>query len=252
MKFFSMKFCPLLLSLSLCSTPVFAQALLVENSAANPQVAPEELPLLDTEITEELPKQEEIPPEESEEVDSIPSASPTYHSWAEEQVLYAQSNSLVLASLGSNYTMNITRLQIAEILVNLVEKYTGMPLDIGTVSFEDEQSTAVLKAANSAIVGGKTKTTFDPEGFATRQEIAVMIYSSIKTMETMTGKSLVNHDLIPLSGYEDLSEADSWAKIPMAILANHNLMTGSKGKLHPRDNATIQECIVLVNNLFKL
>lgn len=202
-----------------------------------------------TDNATDAPEEMETPTLPSEPVDG---QTLTYHLWAEEQITYARTQGLLLSSLSLDYTVNITRLQIAELLVNMIEQYTGTELSYGEVVFSDTDNIAVQKASQLAIVGGKTPELFFPEDFATRQEIAVMMYSTIKNMESLTGKTLVNHDLIPLSGYEDFSTADAWAKISIAILSNHNIMVGHNGLLSPRNNTSIQECIVLVNNLYKL
>ncbi|MFI3249792.1 MAG: hypothetical protein R3Y07_02365 [Eubacteriales bacterium] len=180
----------------------------------------------------------------------------TYASWAENNVNYAFDNNLVVDSVGNDFTVNINREQIADLLVNMIEQYSGTTLPAASVdTFSDSQSTSVLKAYEAGIISGKTTYLFDPLSTAKRQEIAVMIYRAIETLEEITGNSYIDFSLTTLSDFADLDQTEEWAKKYLAVLVNNGIMsgsgTGSEKKINANNPTSIQECFVLNNNLFK-
>lgn len=185
--------------------------------------------------------------------DAIPDPNtPTYAPWAETQVNFSQENHLSVDSLGLDYTKNITRLQIADLLVNMVEKSTGATLETSDQPFSDTNNESVSKAAQAGIIGGKGDGIFDPDNTATRQEISIMIVRTIEKLEELSGKSYIDHSQTNLEGFSDFEDTADWAKSFVAILANNGIMSGSDNKLTPLSPTSIEECLVLNNNLFKL
>lgn len=176
--------------------------------------------------------------------------SPKFDSWAESFVEFALENNLIVDSLGMDYTKSITRNQIADLLVNMIEQYTGKTLDVSSESFTDTDNTQILKAYEAGIISGRGNGIFDPEATATRQEMAIMVINSIKTMEEITGNSLIDHSLTTIDGYSDMESA--WAKEALSVLANAGIMSGAGDKINPNGNTTIQESLVMNNNLFQL
>lgn len=157
----------------------------------------------------------------------------------------AASNGLIVDSLGLNYTHYITRLQIADLLVNMIEKYTG-------TTFTDTADSAVLKAYSAGLIAGRVNNRFDPSATATRQELAIMFFNSVKKMEKVNGSSLINHNLTSVSGFNDFDQTASWAQDAMEIMVNAGILGGNNGNLNPLGTATIQEALVMNNNLYKL
>lgn len=176
-----------------------------------------------------------------------------YHGWAEGIIQYSDDNQLTVDALGTDYTQYINREQIAELLVNMVEQYTGTSLLHGEKTFPDSNNTAVLKAAQAGIVGGRATGDFDPSATATREEIAVMVYNAIKAMENHLGETLVAHITSAPMGYADFFSTASWASNAMAILVHNGIISGdTSGNLTPQGVTSIQEAIVMNNNLFQL
>lgn len=186
---------------------------------------------------------------------STPSESSLiYDPWASTIVSNSQSNNLLVESLGSDYTKSITRVQIAELLVNMIENSCNTTLDFASSStFTDTTNLSVLKAYESGILTGKGNQIFDPNGLASRNEIAVMIYNSIQTMEKITNKSMIYHGNTTITGYNDADSVEIWAKNAMGILINNEIMGGTSATtISPTSDTSIQECLVLNQNLFFL
>ncbi len=177
-----------------------------------------------------------------------------YDSWATGIVSSARENNLLVGSLSLDLRTDINRHQIAHLLVNLVEQSTQTTLDTAAEdTFPDTNEVNILKAYQAGLIGGKTDGTFDPFAPATRQEISIMVYNTIKLLESTTDKILIAHNLTDVSGFGDFDSTATWAQDSMAILVNNQIMGGdNNGNLLPLANTRIQECLVLVNNLFGL
>lgn len=172
--------------------------------------------------------------------------NPIHSDWALPFIKLAREEGLLLDSLGTNYSKDITREQIAESLVNLVEIYTETTLDVGEISFQDTENTAILKGAEAGMVSGRGDGTFDPQASASRQEISVMVYRAILLLEDLFQRDLVEKDS-ELKGFHDVNSVESWALDAMGILVNNGIMTGtSMDTLSPQSNTTIEQCIALM------
>ncbi|MFI3250993.1 MAG: leucine-rich repeat protein [Eubacteriales bacterium] len=185
--------------------------------------------------------------------DLVYPTTPIYSAWAETNVIYSNENNLTVGSLGMDYTKSITREQIAELLVNMIEEYVGMSLATAdTSTFVDTQNESILKAYSAGIITGKEENRFDPDNTATRQEICIMIYNAIAILEEVTGKNFIDFSQTTLTGFPDVENISTWAFEKVAVLVNNGIMSGSNGLINPTSPTSIQESLVLNNNLFKL
>ncbi len=175
-----------------------------------------------------------------------------YSNWAKDFVISAAKTDLITPSLGENYTVSITREQIAELLVNLVEVRTRTELETSSLTtFTDTKNTSVLKAHKAGIINGTTDTTFSPEDNATREQIATMIYKAILVIEESTNTTFTTKNS-NLTGYIDQGNLSVWAKDAVGILANNGIMSGtSSDTLSPKENTTIEQCLVFVVRVFE-
>lgn len=169
--------------------------------------------------------------------------------WAMGHILSAKNNGLLTARTSSGFRSNVTRLQFAELAVNLVERATGETLSTGSQSFTDTSDPVALKAAAAGITSGTGDgSTFSPNSPITRQEISVMLNQVIRLVDEAKGTdTLTSKDDQLGSQFTDKGEVASWAAKSMALLTNNGLMSGqSGGRLAPKSNTTVQEAIVLI------
>lgn len=217
-----------------------------EADTSNPQEEVEE----NTE-TEDTTEEEDLQDEVEEEILPLPSV--IFHDWALETVQTANQKGLLVDSLGTDFTDDITRLQIADLLVNMIEKFSKTTLSSADEgSFTDTDNISVRKAFEAGIITGKDEGIFAPDEFATRQEISIMVYRAITTLESISETEFVNSEAKEAPEHEDFQEVATWAQDFMAILVNNGIMSGADNKLNPLSYTTIQECLVLNNNLFHL
>ncbi|WP_312093083.1 S-layer homology domain-containing protein [Aminipila sp.] len=172
--------------------------------------------------------------------------------WAKSEIEKADELGLVTKGLGLIYTKDITRGQFAELVVNMAEKATSKtitPADSKT--FEDTEDIWVLKAFGSEIVTGVSKTKFEPDTLITREQIATMLYRAITYIEKEKSKEYISKNE-SLDGYTDKDSVSNWALTATGVLANNEIMKGTSAtSLSPKQNASIEQCIILVYRLYE-
>lgn len=188
------------------------------------------------------------------DVPSAPVATPdnpTVSDWAINLVATARSQGLLVESLGINYQNDISRLQIAELLVNMVEQYTKINLPSSdSDTFTDTNNMMVGKAVAVGMVSGRGGGIFAPNDTATREDVATMMYQALLVMERYTEKTIAVHNT-SLSSYSDFDQVSPYAQDAIAVLVNNSLMSGmSNTVLSPKSNTTIEQCVALVNTLY--
>ena len=120
--------------------------------------------------------------------DSTPSApsttTDTPSSWAVDEVNAAIEVGLVPENLQKNYASPITRGDVAQMFINLIEQSSGLSIDdfmaskevsINNAAFEDTTDKAVLAANALGIINGMGDGRFNPNGTLTRAQIAAII-----------------------------------------------------------------------------
>ena len=134
--------------------------------------------------------------------------------WAEEDINRIVELGLMDGKTDSSFAPNenMTRACLVEALYRLAGRpavngknpFTDVP---GGASYEN----AVIWASAQGIVGGRTASTFDPDGDVKRQEIAKIL--NIFAAKQMKKDALVSRRDV-LAAYADADSVASWAKAP--------------------------------------
>lgn len=115
--------------------------------------------------------------------------------WAKPEVTAAINAGLVPANLQKNYTQDVARGSVAQMIVNLIEKSCGQPIDnvitqkgavVNKDAFNDTADKAVLAANALGIINGVGDKKFDPNGTFTRAQIAAIINRVAHLMDIET------------------------------------------------------------------
>ena len=187
----------------------------------------------------------------SDAMGTLPVDVSSASSWAVGNILSAESLGLLTDRTSSNFSASITRLQFAELAVNLIEKATGTTLPTGDQSFQDTSDPAALKAAQAGVASGTGNGNFSPNANITRQEISVMLNQVIRCVDEANGTTTLTNSSTTLSSqFTDADQVDSWAVESMAKLNNNGLMSGSGNTLSPKNNTSVQEAITLILALY--
>ena len=105
-------------------------------------------------------------------------------SWATAEVATAISAGLVPEVLQKNYTKPVSRADVAQMFINLIEQSSGKSIDrlmdekgvsINKDAFTDTSDYAVLAANALGIINGTGNSQFSPDGTFTRSQIAAII-----------------------------------------------------------------------------
>lgn len=120
--------------------------------------------------------------------------------WAESFVKKAQQNLILHEDFPLDLRENMTREDFATLLILIYEKFFNVVVLVPHhVPFTDTEHINVKKAYSLGLVSGRSVDIFDPEGFITREEAAVMVEGLMEKMyqHTMTvGVQSSVHDLL--------------------------------------------------------
>ncbi len=166
--------------------------------------------------------------------------------WAKAPVAIAIENELVNNDILDNYQSEITRSEISEQVIKLIEQYKGRLSIAKTVSFFDTQNESILKAVSLGIMGGIGNGMFGPENSITNQELSVILF---KSAQVTSGKAFNTTNSV--QGFSDWGSVASWAKESMTFCVNNQIITGTSGKLTPKRTVTREQAISMIVKLYQ-
>ena len=143
-------------------------------------------------------------PEETEDVPR----SDTPSSWAQDVVSAAIAAGLVPENLQQNYTEAVSRGEVAEMFIRLLEKSSGKDINailaekgvqINPTAFTDTTDKNVLAANALGIINGVGNNRFDPNGTFTRAQIAAILNRTAEVLGVETDG--YTHTFTDVSGH---------------------------------------------------
>lgn len=167
------------------------------------------------------------------------------HTWAKDEITRAETGELVPAPLaGKDLTGPITRAQFASVVVRLYEAMLGKAAQAGNVPFTDIGGpdgiyyADICKAYSLELVNGTTSTTFEPDGFLTREAAATML-------ARVYGK-LVGPIPAGSLNFADRGEVSDWARDSVAFMAGKGIVKGvDSSHFAPKAEVTAEQAIIL-------
>jgi hypothetical protein len=132
----------------------------------------------------------------------------------------------------------------------LYEKMTGTaaPAPVSN-PFNDTTNPKILKAANLGIVGGVGGGKFAPNNNVTRQEIAVMLLRTLKTVMPNISTTAEFK-----TQFQDVNSIDSWALEAVNFMNAYDIIRGSTvdgvSYMLPKGNTTKEQAIALVLRMY--
>lgn len=168
--------------------------------------------------------------------------------WALDELTQAENSGLIPGfSTPFSFPGPVTRLQFAELVVNMVERLTGEPLTPAAAdTFSDTQNISVLKAYQAGLVNGTGAGLYDPDAQASREQIATLLYRAIVYLEEKTGAKLLT-GTGSLTAFSDAAQVSSWAQVGVGALSANGIMAGtSQSTLSPQDNCSVEQAIILI------
>ena len=154
---------------------------------------------------------------------------------------------LVPAELQQNYTTPVTRGQVAQMFINLLEKATGKTVDeimaekgvaINENAFTDTTDKAVLAANALGIINGTGNGKFSPDGTLKRAQIAAIINRVAKVMGV--GTEGYTHE------FTDITDNYKWADSELGWPVYAGIINGvGGGKFNPGGDLTTEQAILI-------
>lgn len=166
--------------------------------------------------------------------------------WARAEIDKAIDNELASVRVLRDFQKPITREEFCELMVNLYESLSGEDAEMVWPSpFNDTENFEVLKAYNLGIVNGTGNGQFSPDKPLNREQMAKMFFTTIQLVYPNIGDDV-----------EDISFADKdqisvWAKQAINYMFKEKIILGSDNKFNPKQEASREQAIVLVNRVFE-
>lgn len=166
--------------------------------------------------------------------------------WAKMSVEKAIDKGLVPKWNQIDYVNNINRLEVCQLLDNMLTKYEiELPKSADNM-FEDTYDIAVKNLSSLNIINGKSETKFAPYDYITREEFAKILSRTY---------SYLHKDYLKISdlAYLDKDSISAYAVDDVEKVTQLGLMRGNEnGEFEPQNNITKEEVIVTILRLSEL
>lgn len=168
-------------------------------------------------------------------------------SWSEAIIKEASRNGYVPDDLLQKGDKPITREELCRLIMKFYSVYTGKEIKAeGKSPFTDASSPEITAAVNLGFVSGVGKDKFNPNGQATNEQLAVIMYK------------LINELSVPLEGvfesddkFKDDASISQWAKDAVNVLKKNGYISGFDGNFNPQKAATVEQAIVILSKIPK-
>lgn len=159
-------------------------------------------------------------------------------SWAIEELDKAMEYGFITPRISSNMRDIISREEFSEMMVSFYESTTGTEVEYRDVPFSDTFNPQIAKAASLGIITGYDDGTFRPANPISRQDIALIIFRTLKLMMPE-----INSYYQPRETGEQIQP---YAYDAVMFLVYHGIMRGdAKGMLNPLDHTTREQAALL-------
>lgn len=166
-------------------------------------------------------------------------------SWAKESIAQSISNKLVNNDLLEDYQDNITRAEVSDLAVKMIESKRGKITVMKGVNFKDTTDEAVLKAASLGVMSGSGNGEFDPFGEMTRQQYCAVM---LKVAQKLSSKSFSLTS--PSLEFYDWNQVQKWAIDGTTFCVNNDIVSGTNGLLSPNAPVTKEQAITMIMKLW--
>ena len=168
--------------------------------------------------------------------------------WAKTILKTADDKGLITDRNKVDFQSKITRLQFADLAVNLIERATGTTITPAADGFSDTNDVAARKAVAAGVTSGMGNGKFQPDAPIDRQQICVMLNKVIQYVAQTTGTDpLADHSTEIGSHFTDAASIADWARDSVALLTNNGLMSGKDGgRVAPKDQTKVEEAVALI------
>ena len=193
-----------------------------------------------------VPGTPQTPAEPADPTPNIPS------SWATGEVYSAISDGLVPVSLRGNYRHQVTRAEVAQMFVNLLEKSTGKTissllaergLEPDYAAFTDTSDSAALSMNALGIMTAMSPGSFGPDSPLSRAQIAAIINRVASVVGIIT--TGYPHDFTDVAGH--------WVDAELGWPVSFHIIEGrGNHRFDPDTSLTAEEAILITYRAYKV
>lgn len=173
-------------------------------------------------------------------------------SWAKGEVGAAIIAGLVPENLQKNYTKPVSRGDVAQMFINLIEQSSGKTIDeilsekgveLNEAAFTDTTDKAVLAANALGIIYGTGNNKFSPDGTLTRAQIAAIINRVARALDVDTDGH--SHSFTDVSGH--------WVDSELGWPSSVGIINGvGNNKFSPDAELTTEQAIAITYRAFQV
>lgn len=172
------------------------------------------------------------------------------HKWAVEAVNSMAAKGIIGGKTKDIFdpAANITRAEFSA-LVSRMLKYNediDNELPFKDVSKDKWYYKSISSVYENGLINGKSNTSFDPEGYITREEISKIIG------QVLENKLYKKQDTKYLSKFTDSDKISPWAREGASISSYNKIISGYNDQFSPKQNATRAETAVMLHRLYEL
>lgn len=161
----------------------------------------------------------------------------------------AEEQGLVTGSVKHNQTYPISRGQLAELVINLLEKRTGKTVEPSSEgSISDTASLPVRKVVTAGLMSG-TNGVFSPDVLVSREMLAVVLYRTYECIYGSRQEGPLITEKTDLSAFSDGGAVSVWATGPVSALSRMGIVTGTT--FSPKAYVAVEEAITLCLRVYE-
>lgn len=167
------------------------------------------------------------------------------NAWYAEAVDYAVGNGLFSGTSSTTFSPNASMTRA--MFVTVLGRMSG--LDGSTiqnngqfadVDFDAYYGPSVIWAYENGVVSGTSGTTFSPDTSITREQIAVMIYRYLNSLDVQ------GPDNVETTPFQDATQISSYAVEAVNAMQEWGFIAGSNGNYRPGDNVSRAEAATIL------
>lgn len=168
--------------------------------------------------------------------------------WAKEEIENAIKVGLQTEGMTSgSYKDKATRENFAELALELFNKLGGESYGVGNNPFTDTTNFKVISANKIGIINGTSKTTFNPNGELTREQLCTMI---VRTLD----KAGISYkkDVEFQKQYSDIENISGWALESTRVLNHYGIVNGNGDSLNPKNSVTKEQAMIILYRTYEM
>ena len=169
------------------------------------------------------------------------------HAWAADAINSLADESIIKGTSENTFSpaANITRADFAILLVRAFELASESEENFADVQSSDYFAKELAIARNTGLVNGIGDNKFAPRNNITRQDMMVIVYRTLKSMDKLD----VGDGVLDVPQASDFANVADYAKEAVSALVNAKLVNGKNGLIAPTDYTTRAEVAVLIRRI---